>query len=353
MNPNESAGAGVPGARQQLHPGTDATVNSQPRLPIQGRVISTDQIERARSVRIEHEIARRGTTLRGRTERYGACPLCGGRDRFSFNSKKQVWNCRGCCVGGDVIALVRHLDGCDFQTAVRTLAGERPSPAPPLTPIFQPTAASSGTEVENYERKQHRKAARMWARRLPITGTLAERYLRGRGITCPLPPTIAYLPPAKPEHYPALIAAFALADEVEPGILGEPRNVGAVHLVLLRSDGSGKAFNEIEVQQGKRNKITVGSPTILPIVLAPPNDLLGLAVTEGIEDGFTAHQATGLGVWVAGSGSRMPVLANLVPEYIEAVTVYAHSDKTGQDGALALAEALSIRGIDVFVEGLR
>jgi putative DNA primase/helicase len=310
------------------------------------------RIGKARAVPIEHDIERRGINLRGRVDRCGPCPLCGGHDRFSINTKKQVWNCRGCCVGGDIIALVQHLEGCDFQTAVGTLAGEPPS-TPTTMPMSQTaSAASRKAEVDQYEREQHRKAARMWARRRPIAGTPAERYLRGRGITCAFPPTIAYLPQAKPEHHPALIAAFALADEVEPGILDKPRNVGAVHLVLLRSDGSGKAFTEDEVQQGKKNKITVGSLADLPIVLAPPNDLLGLAVTEGIEDGLTAHQATGLGVWVAGSGSRMPALANIIPEYIEAVTIYAHTDKTGRDGALVLAEVRDIRGIDAFVEGL-
>jgi hypothetical protein len=77
----------------------------------------------------------------------------------------------------------------------------------------------------------------MWARRLPIAGTPAERYLRERSVTCALPPTVAYLPPIKSEHHPALIAAFALADEDEPGILSEPHCVVAVHLALLRRDG--------------------------------------------------------------------------------------------------------------------
>jgi hypothetical protein len=85
-------------------------------VPIQGRVISTDQIERARSVQIEDEIVRRGITLRGRTERCGPCPLCGGHDRFSINIDKQLWNCRDCCVGGDIIALVQHLDGYRVTT---------------------------------------------------------------------------------------------------------------------------------------------------------------------------------------------------------------------------------------------
>jgi hypothetical protein len=48
----------------------------------------------------------------------------------------------------------------------------------------------------------------------------------------------------------------------------------------------------------------------------------------------------------------MPALAQTVPEYIECVTIYAHPEKTGQDNALALAEALDRRGIEVRIEGL-
>jgi putative DNA primase/helicase len=62
--------------------------------------------------------------LRGRTECVGPCPVCGGTDRFSINTAKRVFNCRQCNVGGDVIALVMHLDGVDFKTAVSTLTGE-------------------------------------------------------------------------------------------------------------------------------------------------------------------------------------------------------------------------------------
>ncbi len=48
----------------------------------------------------------------------------------------------------------------------------------------------------------------------------------------------------------------------------------------------------------------------------------------------------------------MPTLADVVPSYVEAVTIYAHADKAGQDGALALAEKLHARGMDVRIEGL-
>jgi putative DNA primase/helicase len=136
-------------------------------------------------------------------------------------------------------------------------------------------------------------------------------------------------------------------------MLGNPRNVSSVHLTLLRRDGSGKA--ELETP-----KLTIGSPTIkvgdemrgLPIVLAPPNDLLGLAITEGIEDALSVYVATGLGAWAAGSASFMPKLADTVPDYIEAVTIWAHPDPAGQKGARQLAQALLDRGIEVSVEGL-
>jgi hypothetical protein len=94
----------------------------------------------ARSIRLESEIARRGIKLAPRSaERCGPCPVCGGTDRFSINLKKQVWNCRGCARGGDVIALVQHIDGGSFMEAVETLVG----PAPRLAAKRQPKAAPS------------------------------------------------------------------------------------------------------------------------------------------------------------------------------------------------------------------
>jgi hypothetical protein len=88
---------------------------------------SAEKIARAHDVRIEDELARRGIHLRGKNERFGPCPKCGGDDRFSINVAKQVFNCRGCETGGDVIDLVQHLDGVDFTSACATLIGD-PSP---------------------------------------------------------------------------------------------------------------------------------------------------------------------------------------------------------------------------------
>jgi hypothetical protein len=59
-------------------------------------------------------------------DRVGPCPKCGGDDRFSISTAKQLFNCRGCGLGGDVIKLVEHLDGVDFLTACTALAGDPP-----------------------------------------------------------------------------------------------------------------------------------------------------------------------------------------------------------------------------------
>lgn len=313
--------------------------------------VSPAAIDRARDRRLEAVCDAHGVRLkRVGAELVGPCPRCGGRDRFAVTPRKQLWRCRQCLAGGDVIDLVQHLDGCGFGDAVERLTGERIDAAARsrTEPArHDPVAAPATVDTGEHERRQHQVAAWLWSRRRPIAGTIAEQYLRGRGITCPLPATLGFLPPRDSKRHPAMIAAFGLAGEVEPGILAAPQHVDAVHLTLLRPDGSGKADLE-------RPKLFIGSPGNRPIVLAPPNDLLGLDVTEGIEEALTVHQATGRGAWAAGAANRLPKLAPAVPGYIEAVTVWADADPAGQRGARDLAQALKNQDpkVDVWVEGL-
>jgi RecA-family ATPase len=88
--------------------------------------MDTAWVASARSVPIQDVLARHGIKLRGKIEQAGACPKCGGDDRFSINTSKQVFNCRGCGAKGDVIDLVRFLDGTEFVEACTTLVGEPP-----------------------------------------------------------------------------------------------------------------------------------------------------------------------------------------------------------------------------------
>jgi hypothetical protein len=227
------------------------------------------------------------------------------------DSERGVYvHCFAGCSAADIYAAVRR-KGCTLETARE--------------------GAIRGSS--DYARQQADKAAWMWKQRRPLAGSIAERYLRNvRRYGGSLPSTLTFWPPRKPEHHSAMIAAFAIPDEPKPGVLGKPLDVKAVHLTFLKPDGGGKADT-------KPAKITVGSPRGRPIALAPPNDLLGLAITEGIEDALTAHLATGLSAWAAGSAGFMPALASSVPNYIEAATIFAHTDKGGQDGAQARGNA--------------
>jgi hypothetical protein len=192
--------------------------------------------------------------------------------------------------------------------------------------------------------KRHR-AEHLWSCRAPVGNTVVETYLReARGYHGAVPATIGYLEPSA-YPWPAMIAAFGAAAELEPGVLNPPSDIRGIHLTFLEHDGSGKAAIG-------RPKIMLGPSSGFPIVVAPPNDLLGLVVTEGIEDALSVCSATDLGVWAAGSAGRMPAVAPVVPRYVETVTICAHSDVSGQRGACGLANALLSRGIEILIEGL-
>lgn len=179
-----------------------------------------------------------------------------------------------------------------------------------------------------------RIAASLWARREPIAGTPAETYLReGRGIGCPLPPTLGYLP-AHGGYTHAMIGAFDICEELAPGLLAPPQAVLAVHLTELTEDG-----------MARTSKRMLGPISGKPLVLTPPNDALGLVITEGIEDALSLHEATGLGAWAGGSAGHMAKLGLVVPDYIDCVTIAEDANEAGGQATRTLSQTLRTRGI--------
>lgn len=181
----------------------------------------------------------------------------------------------------------------------------------------------------------------LWTNALSPIGSVVETYLReARSIVCSIPATIRYLP-ARGNYPHAMIAAFGLAQETEPKTLIAPDRVHSIHMTRLSGDG-----------RRRLEKRMLGRVSGKPIVLAPPNDSLGLVITEGIEDALSVHAATGLGAWAAGSASHLPRLAPVVPDYIDHVLVIADADEVGQKHAFALAETLLTMKFDVTVKTL-
>lgn len=72
------------------------------------------------------ELRRSGRQLSGR------CPLHAEKTpSFYVDPEKQVFYCHGCHAGGDVIAFVMALRGCEFGDAVRELGLDGADHAPP------------------------------------------------------------------------------------------------------------------------------------------------------------------------------------------------------------------------------
>jgi hypothetical protein len=204
------------------------------------------------------------------------------------------------------------------------------------------TRAISAARKEAEAAGRLNRAQQRWTLSIPANGTATATYLRQRGYVGPIPATIRHLP-STTKFAPAMISAFGFPQEAEPGVLTIDRaSVRATHLTRLRRDGSDRLRNA-------EAKLTPGLARGVPIVLAPINDGLSLAITEGIEDGLSVYAATGLGVWAAGSASFMSALSSVVPDYVESVTIYRHDDEDGRRGARDLAQGLYARDIEVFL----
>jgi hypothetical protein len=219
---------------------------------------------------------------------------------------------------------------------------DRDRQAPPPDPVKLAKARAEAAERARVAKAERLGKARwLWSQRRPIAASIAERYLRERrSISCPLPATLGFLP-AHGGYPPAMVAAFGLAHEVEPGVIAIADDaLRGVHLTRLKPDGSDR-------ERGEQAKIMIGFSVGSPIVLAPPNDGLGLAVTEGIENALTVHEAIGLGAWASGSASRLPALADAVADYIDCVTVVVDDDIDGRRHAATLGDRVQARGIEI------
>jgi phage/plasmid primase-like uncharacterized protein len=283
-------------------------------------------VANARSIRIEDECARRDINFNGqsgKSERCGPCPKCGGDDRFSINTKKQVFNCRGCGIGGDIIALVEHLDCADFVHAVETLTGE-----PPPKPNGKDCRRGHESRRRRHENriarieadagtvKRTQAALSVWLASLPAEETPVAIYLRSRGIVVAPPPSIRFhigLKHPSGGVWPAMVAM------VTNGPDGTPL---AIHRTYLGRDGAGKA--PVDPQ-----KMMLGPCRGGAVRLADPGEVL--MVGEGIETCLATMQATGHPAWAALSTSGLRSLD--LPREVRNVIVLADGDAPGEAAA--------------------
>jgi hypothetical protein len=277
-------------------------------------------LDLAKSVRIESEIARRGglNLKRFGSELVGPCPRCSGRDRFGISITKQVFNCRGCGATGDVIALVQHVDGVDFKTAVRTLGGFEVGQKWEIPKIdHRPIERAKPDDAKNTER-----SLKLWDAATPITGTPAQVYLHGRGLHDIPGDGVIRFHPACPFGDTRAACMVTLFRDI---VTDEPK---AIHRIAIDPGGI------------KIGKMMLGPVSGCAVKLdADENVEFGLHIAEGIETAIAARMMGYRPCWALGSSGAMrgfPLLNG-----VESLTLMVDHDEADQRGRRAGQDAAS------------
>jgi phage/plasmid primase-like uncharacterized protein len=199
------------------------------------------------------------------------------------------------------------------------------------TPPDAATLAKREAEQRAEAMKRAAQAERVWQEAQPIKGTIAETYLRGRGITCPLPQTLRFHPECW--HGPTAKRHQALVAVVQGG------DGMAVHRTYLRADGTGKAdIDPAKLMLGA----TSGGAVRLTDGPGP------LVVAEGIETALSLAsgllQAPAM-VWAALSTSGIRSLR--LPDHVGRLTIASDGDTAGREAANALAARAHALGWEV------
>jgi hypothetical protein len=251
----------------------------------------------------------------------GPCPRCGGTDRFSINTKLQVWNCRGCkAKGGDALSLVMHVRGLAFREAVTDLTGEdgeveRQAPAP-IEAKTKPTDAEDAAR-EAFIRRMVEKTVRGL---VPIIGTPGEVYLRDeRKIDTSAIADVLGSTAAIDWHPDCFFQ--------EPGHRLDSHRLGAIVAVMTDAVTGAPTvgISRTYIYEGKKVAKAKGLGPAGIVRLTPDEDVLaGLHIGEGLETCLAAMSIGLRPAWSLGSKGaigKFPVLAG-----IECLTIFAEPD---------------------------
>ncbi len=228
--------------------------------------------------------------------------------------------------GGRLLAHCKKL-GCDFAD-ILAAAGVNPGDYRPPDPTVM---AQREAERQREDRKKAEQAERVWNDSVKIEGTPAETYLRGRAITCPLPPTLRFHPACwhtpTAKRYPAMVARIDGIDSF------------AIHRTYLLPDGTGKIDHEqdkMRLAPGRGGAVRLSGGH------------LHLAVAEGIETALSL--SCGLlrepaSVWATLSTSGMAGL--ILPRRASRLTIAPDGDTAGRKATFDLAERATALGLKV------
>jgi putative DNA primase/helicase len=182
----------------------------------------------------------------------------------------------------------------------------------------------------NDDRDRIERAQALWREGVPVVGTIAERYLRHRGlfISTEVQATgVLRFHPACPYRLEdgSMVRLPAMLGLMRDIITNEPR---AIHRTALTVDGTGKA----DLPGLGNAKRMLGPAKGAVVKLTAHIDVTdGLGIAEGIESALTVICAGWRPVWACGSAGtieRFPILQG-----IESLTIFADADQAGMAAA--------------------
>jgi phage/plasmid primase-like uncharacterized protein len=215
--------------------------------------------------------------------------------------------------------------GCAERDIAAAISGHAITCKPP---VYITAAVKELTAAQRIE-----AALRIWRESRAAAGTLVETYLRTRGITIAIPPSIRFharLRHPIGSHWPAMVGAIQ-------NVTGQ---VVAIHRTWLRYDGRGKA--DLDPQKAMFGPCAGGAVRFAPAAAT-------LVIAEGIETALSIVQSCPeLAVWAALSTSGMEGLR--VPAGVRAVILAADHDASAAGTIAACKAAARLRRIGIKVK---
>ncbi len=271
---------------------------------------------------------------------------------FYVDPRKQVFKDFASGEGGDVICFVQLAYGYDFREALEQLAAKAgiqdTAHAAELAERRRKEQARADAG-ERAEKQRHiRWALKIWAACVPAGGTLAERYLRARGIDLDaIGAVYGYKIPKCLRFHPDLEYRHAGVEHRGPAMVGAIHDAGRVftgcHRTWLAPSGEGKA-------DVPKPKLTLGvvwgslgylsRPDAMAVVGEGYETTLSV-MAEMARDGECAFFASGLSLGnITGGGLQaIPArdkLGALMPGCVKRLTLLGDNDGKDPDRTRAM-----------------